>query len=457
MSDKPRQPSSSSPAEPASALASDSPMKRYRPTRAEYRARSHDSAHGEDARALGPVIDHPLVPRGDAAMITDDAGLGELIAHLRAVGRFAYDSEFIGELTYIPKLCVIQVASAHRVALVDPLAGVDLMPFWELLADPSVEKIVHAGQQDLEPVYRHTQRCAANIFDVQIAAGFASLGYPLALSKLVKEITGVQLGKGLTFTHWDQRPLSAMQLRYAADDVRYLPAVRDELGRRLDALGHTDWVFEECGSLCNPDLYRFDPETQYRKVRGATSLQPAGLAVLRELTIWRDAAAKAHDVPPRAFLKDEILIDMARNPVKSVDKLARVKGLPRPIELTHGAEIVAAIARAAHTPAERLAGGKHREETPTDKFRADALWAAAECLSLGRGIDPNLIANRQEMVQLFHHLTAGGGDVDDLRLLQGWRKDAIAEPLRRLVRGESDIQLAWQNGTLKAQMSPRPA
>src|SRR5437764_10775985 len=142
--------------------------------------------------------------------------------------------------------------------------------------------------------------------------------------------------------------------------------------------------------LCEPTLYQFDPDHQYRRVRGATSLNPAGLAILRELVIWRDAAARAHDVPPRAFLKDEILIDLARNPVKSVDKLARVKGLPRPIELTHGSEIVAAIARAAGTPADRLPGARTREEGPTEKFRVDSMWAAAECLCLGCGIDPNL-------------------------------------------------------------------
>ncbi len=434
---------------PASSF--DNPMKRYRPMRADYRARSHHSAHDANPAHVAPPPEHPLIPQGEAEMITEPAALADLVAHLRAAGRFAYDSEFIGELTYIPKLCVIQVASATRLALIDPLVGLDLMPFWELLNDPALEKIVHAGQQDLEPVFRETGKPAVNVFDVQIGAGFIGLGYPLSLSKLVREVTGAQLGKGLTFTHWDQRPLSAMQLRYAADDVRYLPAVRDEMGRRLKTLGHAEWAADECRTLCDSSLYRFDPETQYRKVRGATSLTPQGLAVLRELVIWRDAAAKAHDVPPRGFLRDEILIDMARNPVKSVDKLARVKGLPRPIELTHGGEIVAAIARAAATPADKLPGAKHREETPTEKFRADAMWAAAECLSIGRGIDPNIVANRQDMLDLFRHLT-GPSTGEELRLLQGWRREAIAEPLIKLLKGEATFRLAWENDALKADV-----
>src|SRR5947208_4519904 len=145
-------------------------------------------------------------------------------------------------VTYHPKLCVIQVASAQRVALIDPLVDLDLAPFWELIADPSLEKIVHAGAQDIEPVMRHISKPCANIFDTQIAAGFAGMAYPVALSKLVQELIGVKLGKGLTFTHWDQRPLSAMQLRYAADDVRYLPALREANGKSFDAPGLAQWA-----------------------------------------------------------------------------------------------------------------------------------------------------------------------------------------------------------------------
>src|SRR5437879_4234957 len=115
-------------------------------SRADHRARSHESAHAEEGHGVSPApaIHHPLVPRGPADLVTTNEALKELIDHLRAAGRFAYDSEFIGELTYFPKLCLIQVASSERVALIDPLAGLDLVPFWELLCEASVEKILHA-------------------------------------------------------------------------------------------------------------------------------------------------------------------------------------------------------------------------------------------------------------------------------------------------------------------------
>jgi ribonuclease D len=431
-------------------------MKNYRPGRSDFRSRSHDTAHtDEGSKSDHPLPpNHPLIPSGNAEMIDTPAGLASLLERLRAAGRFAYDSEFIGELTYIPKLCLIQVATAKQVSLIDPLAKIDLLPFWELLCDPSVEKIVHAGPQDLEPVFRHTGRAPANVFDTQIAGGFIGMSYPVSLSKLVREITAVPLGKGLTFTHWDQRPLSASQLRYAADDVRYLVAVREEIGRRLDALGHTEWAMAECQALCDPQQYRFDPEHQYHRVRGASSLQAGGLAVLRELVIWRDGCARMHDLPPRSFLRDEILIDLSRNPVKSLEKLARVKGLPRPVEAAHGSEIVSATARGLAVKSTDLPTTWQREETPTEKFRADAMRCAIEAMCYGRGIDPSLVASRSEIGELYRHLT-DNATARELRLLSGWRFKAFGEPLKAMIDQGLAMKLEWNADSLK--LSPAPA
>ena len=405
-------------------------------------------AHGNEALPPENTPDLPLVPKGPAPLIATNVELAELIEHLRAARQFAYDSEFIGELTYHPKLCVLQVASAERVALIDPLAEIDLTPFWELLCDPDVEKIVHAGDQDIEPVVRHLGKSPANFFDTQIAAGFVGLPYPVSLSKLVGELTGAKLGKGLTFTHWDQRPLSGMQLRYAADDVRFLPAVRAELGRRLEATGHAGWARQECEALCDPAQYRFDPNTQYLRVKGAASLQPRNLAVLRELTAWRDATARAQDVPPRAFLKDEILLDLSRNPAKSVDKLDRVRGLPRPVEHAHGAEIVEATQRAWSAPAASLPPQRDTDQTPTERFRSDAMWAAAQAICVGNAVDPAIVTSRQEMSDFYRAVTTNG-DVSRLRVMTGWRREALGEPLIKLVNGDGGMSLRWEDGSLK--------
>lgn len=429
------------------------PKGRFHHARAAHRARAHESAHAEDGNGETDDRDrptHPLVPAGPADVITTDEQLEALIAHLRSAGSFAYDSEFIGEMTYFPRLCLIQTATAQRVTLVDPLAGVELRPFWELIADESVEKVVHAGQQDIEPVWRHIGREARNVFDTQIAAGFVALPYPLSLSKLVGELTEAKLGKGLTFSHWDQRPLSPMQLRYAADDVRYLPLAREELRKRLDASGRASWAAEECAALTDPVLYRFDPDSSYLRVRGATSLHAKSLAVLRELTIWRDGAARAEDVPPRTFLRDEILIDLSRQPVKTVEKLDRVRGLPRPVEKEHGAAIVEATLRALAAPAPKVALARDEEPTPKERFRSDAFWAAAQTICAGRSVDTAIVASRQEVGE-FYRTLASGGDLSESRMMKGWRREALGEALVELYGGKAHFGLRWDHGSLKVE------
>jgi len=430
------------------------PHRRRQFGRSAHRARNHESAHSPDAPvAHGDLIGHPLVPQGDPTLVTTESDFQNLLEQLRAAGVFAYDSEFIGELTYVPKLCLIQVCYTGGVALIDPLAEeIDVTPFWELLCDASVKKIVHAGQQDVEPTARLLNCAAAGIFDTQIAAGLAGLPYPVSLAKLVGELTGAKLGKSLTFSHWDQRPLSPSQLRYAADDVRYLLVVHEELQRRLDALGHSQWAQAEADAMCAVTEFGFNAESAYQRVRGATSLQPRGLSVLKALTLWRDGRARHHDLPARAFLKDEILIDLARQPVKSVDKLARVKGLPRPVEAEYGDEIVAVTTEAMAAPEMDMARQSDYEPSPTSRFRADALWAVMQTLAIGRQIDPNLIASRQEIGEFYRRLESNES-TDALSIMTGWRRNAMGQSLVDLYDGRTAFNVNWTPQGMKVEPS----
>lgn len=405
-------------------------MKKSLYNRSHHRERNHQAAHADTAAGPPPPIQHPMVPRGHDPIITSTESLSALIAELRDAGRFAYDSEFIGELTYLPRLCLIQIATERRVALIDPLADVNLSPFWDLIADPSVEKIVHAGQQDVEPVFRFSSKPPANLFDTQIAAGFIALPYPLSLSKLVAELAGAKLGKGLTFSHWDHRPLSSIQLRYAADDVRYLPLVHQEMHRRLSANGHEQWARQQCAeNLCQPSVYRFDPDSQYTRIRGAGSLKPSNLAILRELTIWRDGAARAEDVPPRTLLRDEILLDMARSPVTRIEDLSRVRGLPRPVEDKYGQAIVDAVNAALALPASAHPAQRDIELPPVERFRIDALWSAAQRICYEQEIDPAVVTSRQSVADFYTASLRNDGSIASHPLMTGWRREVLGDQL----------------------------
>src|SRR5690606_230452 len=151
-----------------------------------------------------------------------------------------------------------------------------------------------------------------------LAAAFAGLAYPMSLDKLVMALAGVEPGRGAKFSQWNRRPLTPVQLRYAANDVRYLPLLRSMLGDKLDAMGNTDLAATRCSELSARSLYEFDMESQLRRMRGIEWFDARQIAVLRALLVWREAAAIEQDVPPRSLLRDEILVDMARTPVMSV-------------------------------------------------------------------------------------------------------------------------------------------
>ena len=410
-------------------------------SRNPWRARSHEAAHRDEEQGA-PVGD-------DVQIVSSPRDLASLLDSLAADGAFAYDSEFISESSYFPRLCLVQVASRSRVALIDPLGELDLGAFWELLANPAVMKIVHAGAQDIEPVVRHLGRPAANVFDTQIAAGFVGLPYPISLKKMLVELTGARLGRDLGFSNWDQRPLSSSQLRYAADDVRHLPRAADALFGRLDALGHRQAALEECEAACAPEQFRFDPETQFLRVRGAGALPPRNLAILRELVLWRDGCARAADLPARAFLKDEVLIGLATDPVKSLQRLSEVRAFPKPLLREEGEAVVAATLRGIAAQPIVLPGSNEPEPGPAEKFAVDAFFSLFQSLCFGLSIDPAMVANRKQVAELWRH----GSDPSSAgapMLLQGWRGQQVGRRLLAALRGQGEFAFAWKDGVLRA-------
>ncbi|TLM76075.1 MAG: ribonuclease D, partial [Actinobacteria bacterium] len=204
--------------------------------------------------------------------VTDTAALRALCDRLRRSDVVGIDTEFMRERTYYAKLCLVQVASREEAALIDPLApGIDLAPLDELLADPDVVKILHAGTQDLEIFFQRTGRVPAPVFDTQVAATLA--GYPtqVGYAALVHGALGITLAKGEQFTDWARRPLSDRQLTYAEADARHLPAVHDRLVAALESEGRGGWLADDFARLEDPATYTVVPEEQYRRVKRASA------------------------------------------------------------------------------------------------------------------------------------------------------------------------------------------
>src|SRR6266850_1783755 len=163
--------------------------------------------------------------------LTTTAEVQAFADEARAQGRVALDTEFLWERTYAPIPCLVQVATAERLAVIDPLAGGDVLPIARLVGDPEVELLMHAPSGDLLLFARRFDVRPVRVFDVQLVAGFVGLGSSLAYDRLVHRVLRIQLAHNETFSTWSKRPLSPAQVAYAADDVRHLHAIADALAR----------------------------------------------------------------------------------------------------------------------------------------------------------------------------------------------------------------------------------
>ena len=379
------------------------------------------------------LADRPLVKTSD--------DLAALCADLRGAGRFALDTEFLGERTYVPKLCLIQVATSEFTALVDTLAVPRLQPFWDLVTDPALEKVLHAAREDLRLAYYGGGRVLPqNVFDTQVAAGFVGLPqYPLSYARLAEALVGVKLGKGETRSEWDRRPLTPEQVQYARDDVRYLLPLADKLSGAAARLGRAEWVCEELGRFSVASVYEPDPDMAYLRLRGVKSgLTRRPTALLRSLAAWREREAAARDVPARTVLRDEALIELALRPPRRLSDFVRLRGFPPGEEVSLGAPLLEALEAGRAVPEDRLpapmTGGD--DETPRERSVADLLYAVGTALCLTRSLAPELALTKADTLDLVR-----GRSAQTNVLLNGWRRQALGDELQRLAAGDSAAQI----------------
>ena len=256
--------------------------------------------------------------------------LVECSAYLAGCPQIGLDTEFVGEESYHPHLCLIQVATDERLFLIDPLSVGPLDAFWPLIVDSQRVTVVHAGREEVRLCHRSSGHMPGNVFDTQIAAGLIGLTYPLGHATLVSQLLNVQLAKGETRTEWRRPSADRPAGAYAFDDVRYLLPLWQAMSRELEALGRAAWAQEEFGRLtANAAPEEEVIAEKWRKLRGLGSLDRRRLALARSLHHWREQLADKLNRPARVVLRDDLVVEIARrNPSKDAD-LHPVRGLAR--------------------------------------------------------------------------------------------------------------------------------
>jgi len=376
-------------------------------------------------------------------IITTTAELAQRCAAWRQTRFVAIDTEFMRERTYWPQLCLIQVGAPEEAVAIDPLApGIDLGPFFELLADQAVLKVFHAARQDLEVFYHRTKLLPSPIFDTQIAAMVCGFGESVSYEKLVNKLAGAQVDKTLRFTDWSRRPLTDRQILYALADVSHLRPIYEHLERELERSGRRSWLDEELAALNDPKILVVEPREAWRRLKPRSGNRRF-LAILRELAEWREIEAQRRDLPRNRVIRDEALTEIAAHAPERAEELARSRTIsPKVAEGPFGDAMLAAVRRAralpdAECPEPPSLDQKAMGGTPL----ADLLRVLLKMKSEESGVAPRLIASSDDLDRI-----AAPGDANEVPALHGWRLEVFGSDALALKEGR--LALSAERGRI---------
>lgn len=373
----------------------------------------------------------------------------ELANAAREHGRLAIDTEFMGEGRYQPLLCLAQVSvetggglgrEAVRVELLDPIEDdFDPQPLAEVLADPAVEIVMHAGRQDVGLLKRVWRTEITNLFDTQIAAGFAGLRAQMGYEALLHELLGIRLAKSASFTRWDSRPLSEEQRVYAAEDVLDLLGAADELQQRLARSGRLEWAREECRRLESVSDER-NPDALFEKLPRIGGADPRTRAVARELIEWREEVAERADRPPSTVLQDAVLMEVAKRRPQSLERLEQIRGLGQATLHRRGKSLVEAVERGSEREPIPSEGERPVQGSSEDAPLAALTEALVRTRATESGLAYELVATKADLARVVAAVRQSLPE-PEIRALQGWRREVVGEELLALLRGERTLRV----------------
>src|SRR5215467_9336921 len=372
-------------------------------------------------------------------LVTTTEALAAVCARMAKHPFVTVDTEFLRETTYYPLLCVAQMASPDEAVVIDALAtGIDLTPFFALMANERVVKVFHAARQDIEIVWNMAKTIPHPIVDTQVAAMVLGYGDSISYDQLVQRITGDALDKSHRFTDWTRRPLSDAQVAYAVSDVTHLRDVYLKLATDLEKQRRTNWVEAEMDVLTSPETYRADPERAWERLKSRVR-KPKELAVLIEVAAWREREAQNRDVPRGRVIKDEVIGDIAVQAPTTIDRLGHLRSLPKGFERSRwGEQIIEAVKRGLERDQKTLPRLDRFRPAPNGTAVVELLKVLLRMTAERHGVAAKVIATVDDLDRI------AADDKADVPAMKGWRRELFGEKALALKHGR--LALAIDKG-----------
>ncbi|MBR1756511.1 MAG: ribonuclease D [Alphaproteobacteria bacterium] len=371
-------------------------------------------------------------------LINTDEQLTDFCKILEQQTFITVDSEFIREHSYYPKLCLLQIGYDGDAAIIDPLANLDLSPFFEILQNPNIIKVFHSGRQDIEIFYNLTGKVPQNVFDTQIAAMVCGFTENISYGNLVHAITHTELDKSCRLTDWSKRPLEEDQLEYALGDVTYLVDCYKYLRQYMEENNRLEWIKEEIADLCDEKHYNVNPAECWKRLRHSSHSQQY-LSALKYLAEWRECRAQKFNTPRSSVLKDEVLLNIASAHPKTVEELRCVRNLrPDIAKGKMGEEILLALKQAGEHPLSAEICRLDRKEAQNgipnhEQSLMEILRLLLKIKSQEADVCSRLIASDEDLRYIIVNLP------EKTPSMQGWRYEIFGQYAELLKKGKLAI------------------
>jgi ribonuclease D len=372
--------------------------------------------------------------------ITDTHQLATFCEHLKIhekSGFITVDTEFMRRTTYWSQLCLIQVASSDHVVMIDPLAkGIDLKPFYEILAFQPLVKVFHAARQDVEIFFHAMKAVPSPIFDTQVAAMVCGYGDSIGYGNLVEELLKVGLDKTQRFTDWSRRPLKHEQLKYAMQDVTYLRQVYEILQEKLKHEDRQAWIDNEMQVLTDSKTYEINEMEVWQRIK-TRSDQPRFLARMQYLAAARERHAIQHNRPRAHVAGDMVLLELAADPPTNVEQIKALKSLSPSNEL---AKAFFDALQEADALAPELCPRRERKEQRANILLVEMLKVWLKQVAEDNKVASKLIATPDDIERFANDPAA------QIPMLTGWRYKIFGSSAQEIAKGEKSVK--YEQGRL---------
>jgi ribonuclease D len=381
------------------------------------------------------------VSQSPPLLVNTPEALDEMCYRLQIAPAVAVDTESNSLFAYSERVCLIQFSVPGEDYLVDPLALDDLACLAPIFDAREIEKVFHAAEYDVMVLNRDYGYTFSNLFDTMVASRI--VGWPrYGLASLLETHFGVRTNKRMQRTNWGRRPLSEDQIEYARIDTYYLLSLRDRLVEELGAQGRKREARAAFSRVARSRWTKraFDPDGFWR-IKGARGLGDQGLAVLRELYLYRDDRAQELDRPPFKVLNDSVLVALSQRTPRSFAELGRIKGMPRRLPSRLRRKLLDVIEQGLRAPVPkrpRYRGPGRPDEEAEARYEALRSWRRDRAKE--RGVEPDVILSNRVLHALADENPTSPQALARIGEFNAWERERYGREIIGLLRRHGRIR-----------------